>query len=35
MILEVTNTWPATLPLPFVDYDGAPRNSTVMGKEAD
>lgn len=30
MILTVTNEWPATLPLPSVDYNGAPYNSTLV-----
>jgi len=35
MILETLNVWPSTLPLPFVDYNGEPRNGVVMGKEKD
>jgi hypothetical protein len=29
MILQIDITWPATLPLPFVDYSGQPDNSTI------
>lgn len=28
--LAVTTSWPSTLPLPFIDYSGAPRHATLM-----
>lgn len=28
--LPLTTEWPSTLPLPFIDYSGAPRHATLM-----
>lgn len=30
MTITVDNTWPSSLPLPFIDYTGAPRNQTIF-----
>lgn len=29
MILQMDIEWPASLPLPFIDYSGNPRNATI------
>ena len=33
MTTAVDNTWPSTLPLPFIDYSGAPRNQTIFSPD--
>lgn len=31
--MNPTITWPATIPLPFVDYVGEPRNATLVSQQ--
>lgn len=30
MILEMDITWPTTIPIPYIDFSGQPRNSVVL-----
>lgn len=33
MIITLDNEWPATLPLPAIDYSGIPRNQTIYSPD--
>ena len=35
MNVTVDISWPSTLPLPYIDYNGTPRNSTTVGPIED
>jgi len=33
MRIPLANTWPATLPLPEVEYEGDPKNASIKGED--